>query len=590
MTDMTSGGLHDDHEPTFTRPIAAAEEATEGQSPFDPAYVQLLELVAAELQDGLDHPEVWQLLQEIGSGDDVGALIATIAALRELQSDPRLVKAFDIVFAVLMAVAVDQAEGMAQIKQLEAVYALCPQVAGACFFVSRLGEPDKSADLSTKFCESPFVKFETLIDGTVAPCCSIWTKKRLGQLDTQNFEEIWNSQDAQEMRESILDGSFRYCNKQRCSFIMDDTLPDRDAITDPELRQIIDGNITRLDMKPRWLFLAHDATCNLACPSCRSGIEIASPAQEARFDVIMEQVFHPLLSSGSRMLVSISGQGDPWSSQHYRAILRHMADHDLPVDLNIHTNAQLMGPKRWAEFAGLEKYKPLVSVSIDAATPWVYDYVRRPGKFDRLVENLSFLAAKHEEGIFREFETNATIQLDNFHELPALIDLAERMGNERIYLYMIQNTGAHLARSYDHKNVADVQHPLHLAFLETLRDTKLDRPVVQMYDVGTWREIALNQRLPSDELAAGFTRQDVYVAIEARLAVDDWMAAAALCVAGRIRFPDDHDILRIEADTLDQLGFARQAGYRRSMADQVEQAAGVTEPRAYGRAVDRIKV
>lgn len=553
-------------------------------------YLQLLQLLAGELKDGLDHPDVWRVLEELGGQEGALELISAIARLRTAQSDTRVTKIFDIVSGVLTAVAIDRADGMARLKQLEAVHALCPQVAGACFFVSRLGDPEKSADLSGKFCESPFVKFETLVDGMVAPCCSIWTRKRLGSLDGQTFEEIWNGRDAQEMRESILDGSFRYCNKQRCDMILSDTLPERDAVTDPELRKIIDGDQTRLDIKPRWLFLAHDATCNLACPSCRSGLEIASPEQEQRFDTIMANVFHPLLDAGDRMLVSISGQGDPWSSHHYRSILRHMADNDLPMDLRLYTNAQLMGPKRWDEFIGLEKYKPLVSVSLDAATPWVYDYVRKPGKFDRLLGNLNFLAAKHDAGAFSEFEVNATIQLDNFHEIPALIDLAERMGNERILFYMIQNTGRHLADSYDHKNVADVSHALHPAFLETLRDPKLDRPVVHMYDVATWRSISFATRLPSDDLCADFTREDIYSAIECALARHDRPAAVALCVAGRIRFPDDHELLRIEADALEVMGFARQGDYRRAMADAIEQAAPQGEPRAYRRAVDRITI
>jgi len=328
---------------------------------------------------------------------------------------------------------------------------LCPQVAGACFFVSRLGDPARSADLSERFCTSPFVKFETLVDGTVAPCCSIWTKQRLGRLDSQTFEEIWNSDDAQAMRTSILDGSFRYCNKQRCSLINDDLLPKRADITDPAMRRVIDEGLTRLDTKPSWLFLAHDATCNLACPSCRAGLEIASAEQEARFEKILHQVFHPLLAasgeSSGPIKVSVSGQGDPWSSHHYRSMLRYMADHPLDAELCIHTNAQLMGEKRWSEYKRLQRYRPMVSVSIDAASPWVYETLRRPGKWDKLAENLRFIAGRRAEGTCSEFEINATVQLDNFHELAGLVDLAEGLGCDWLRRYMIQNTGAHLARS-----------------------------------------------------------------------------------------------------------------------------------------------
>jgi len=553
----------------------ASHEPFEARAPdpapeFEPAHIELLEMVANVLADDLDHPEVWQLLAEFGAMDGAAELIDTVSALRAMQADRRSAKALDLIGGVLGAANGDRAASLAKLKQLEAAHGLCPQVAGACFFVNRLGDPDRSADLSERFCSSPFIKFETLVDGTVAPCCSIWTKQRLGRLDSQTFAEIWNSDEAQAMRASILDGSFRYCNKQRCAEINDDLLPLRAEVTDPALRRIIDERLTWLDTKPSWLFLAHDATCNLACPSCRAGLEIASAEQEARFDKILGQVFHPLLAGSADgagpIKVSLSGQGDPWSSQHYRAILRYMADHPLDAELSIYTNAQLMGEKRWAEYKGLERYQPLVSVSVDAASPWVYEHLRRPGKWDKLEENLRFIADLRVAGSCGEFGTNATVQLDNFHELGKLVDLAEGLGCDWLRLYMIQNTGVHLADSYDAKNVADERHPLHLAFLESLRDPKLARPVVQMYDVATWREMALAARLPSDDLGADYSRDELTAALRTRIEGSDFAGAAALCAAGRLRWPGDAQLLAVEAAVLEGLGLGQQAQWRRNMA------------------------
>ena len=56
---------------------------------------------------------------------------------------------------------------------------------------------------------------------------------------------------------------------------MEDALPLRDEVQDPSMRRIIDENITHLDTSPSWLFLAHDITCNLACPSCRDGLIVS---------------------------------------------------------------------------------------------------------------------------------------------------------------------------------------------------------------------------------------------------------------------------------------------------------------------------
>ncbi len=419
-----------------------------------PALGPLQDLVNL-LEDGLDHPEAWQVLQSFSSNQAVvGELSRVIRALRPVQTEPKVTKGFDIIAALLLVLTGEKAGGLSVLRRLSHTQEHCPQIAGALFFAERFRQSGKSADLSDRFCEAPFVKFETLMVGTVAPCCSIWTQKRLGLLERQDFDEIWNGQAAREMRTSILDGSYRYCNKQRCTLIMEDSLPFKKDVTDPQLRDIIDQNRIELETPPRWLFLAHDITCNLSCPSCRNQLLAADEAQERRFEIVERQVFHPLLARQDKMTISVSGQGDPFSSQHYRSLLRYMADNDLNLRLMLHTNALLMTEQKWERLLGLEKYEPSVDVSIDACTPWVYEVVRRPGKWEKLVENLRFIARKRAAGVFVEFHLNATIQLDNYHQLGDLVSFSEELGADSMRLYMIQNTGAHIRTTYAQKNVA----------------------------------------------------------------------------------------------------------------------------------------
>ncbi|WP_084253283.1 SPASM domain-containing protein [Sphingomonas pituitosa] len=533
---------------------AAATAIEPGESRFYPILSNLVD----RLRDELDHPEVWPLLADACQHDDIVELRDLVEVLEPEQN--RVVrKVLNVVGGVLHALSVDRNRGLTFLRELLAQSPHCALTAGAIFFVERFGT-DKSADLSTRFCEFPFIKFETLMDGTVAPCCSIWTQQRLGHLEGQAFEQIWNSPSAQAMRESILDGSYRYCNKQRCTFINEDALPLKADVTDPMLRAAIDENRTHVAEAPRWLFLAHDVTCNLACPSCRGGIEVADEAQERRFEIIEQKVFQPMLNAEGRTRISISGQGDPWSSPHYRSILRYLADNALDVELHIHSNALLMGEKRWEQYQGLDHYRPLVDVSIDACTPWVYDVVRRPGKWDKLLPNLEFIAAKRAVGEFCEFHLNATVQLDNYHEMPALIALAKRLQADTMRMYMMQNTGGHLAPTFTRKNVGDPAHPLYTAFLETLRHPVLGDPVAHLYDVASLRTLAFETMLPSDALGADYSREALREAI--RDAGADPARRVALCAAGRVRFPVDIELLQVEAASLREMGFVEQAGYR----------------------------
>lgn len=218
-------------------------EPNTAADPSENRFLPVLETIVELLDDGYDHPEVWEALAQAAQQDDVGQVSDLIVSLLPHQPS-RPAKILETIAAVLHALSRNHAEGLASLGRLSAENAHCPQIAGAFFFVHRAAHPTKSADLSDRFCEAPFVKFETLMDGEVAPCCSIWTQKRLGRLDNQSFEEIWNSADAQAMRASILDGSYRYCNKQRCTLIMDDHLPKRDEVTDPELRAVIEEGRT----------------------------------------------------------------------------------------------------------------------------------------------------------------------------------------------------------------------------------------------------------------------------------------------------------------------------------------------------------
>lgn len=531
-------------------------------APSDPIalhpFLPLIEDIAIILADNCDHPEVWRAIAEAATFD-VTDLCALLDLLRVGSTGGGL-KTVNLLSAMLNALVVDRDSGLAALHSMLADYPHCPQVAGAIFFISRHGQPGPSPDLTGRFCDWPFIKFETLMDGTVAPCCSIWTQQRLGQLDGQTAAQIWNSPPAQAMRASIHNGSFAYCNKLRCSKIIDDELPAASAITDPVMRAVIDDKKVELDHGPSWVFLAHDVTCNLSCPSCRDQILAADEAQEQRFEVIERDVLQPLLGGQGRVRLSLSGQGDPWSSPHYRSILRYLADHQLDVQLELHTNALLMDAKRWSDYAGLERYNALVDVSIDACTPWVYETVRRPGKWNKLLPNLQLISKKRTQSVFREFHINTTIQLDNYHEMPALVSFAQAIGADSVRMYMMQNTGGHIAGDYTRKNIAHEAHPLHMAFLETLRDRRLGMPTAHLYDVAHWRARAMAVTLPSDALPANYSLEQLMAALREADGRPDLQVA--LCAAGRIRFPADLDLPLHEARALAAIGFRQQAEYR----------------------------
>ena len=77
---------------------------------------------------------------------------------------------------------------------------------------------NKEKDLSGRFCSKPFDYFEAqdLGDGKVFVCCPTWLNVVVGKLTTQSVSEAFNSKVNQEVRKSILDGTYKYCNKKLC--------------------------------------------------------------------------------------------------------------------------------------------------------------------------------------------------------------------------------------------------------------------------------------------------------------------------------------------------------------------------------------
>ncbi len=60
-------------------------------------------------------------------------------------------------------------------------------------------------------------------EGEVHPCC--WANYgSMGKLSEQTMQEIWNGERANEFRQSLLDGSYRFCKTQNCKYIANGVL------------------------------------------------------------------------------------------------------------------------------------------------------------------------------------------------------------------------------------------------------------------------------------------------------------------------------------------------------------------------------
>jgi pyruvate-formate lyase-activating enzyme len=336
-------------------------------------------------------------------------------------------------------------------------------------------------ELKDKFCPVPFTHLSVGWEGNGFVCaCPSWVPYPVGSVyEAETPDALWNSDVAREVRRSILDGEFTYCSRTQCSLIQAQNLPRKDDVDDAILRRYIDEHETRVSEAPKLVELDHDPTCNLACPSCRTGIVASSPADRERFERAAERILLPMLREVDGW-VYIAGGGEALSSPHMRSLLRRLNRDEFP-DLSVYliTNGLLFTPRRWATLPTLPEMVGIVAVSVDAARPETYERLRYPGKWEVLRANLDHIAALRRAGEIPLFQLNFVVQGGNFREILEFVELGKELGVDSLWFQRLVNYGSYDAETFAGLDVSSPRHPDHPELLEILRHPALDSPSIE---------------------------------------------------------------------------------------------------------------
>lgn len=346
------------------------------------------------------------------------------------------------------------------------------------------------ADLKGRFCSEPFKTLATIDNEgkSIAFICNCggWLPYSAGNiLQAENVDSVWNSAAAMEIRRSILDGDFSYCSRSLCPYIVKNTLPKREEVTEPLMRRYIDENLVRLPEVPQLLQLSHDSTCNLACPTCRKEILTADAATRDRLADARERVILPLLKQMQGTMF-VTGWGDPFASKHYRGILERLNSKDFPnLQVSILTNGLLLNRTQWERLSPMHEMINQLAVSVDAATAITYENVRRPGRWAQLMGNLEFLSELRRAGDLQYFAMNFVVQEANFREIPDFIQMGIKLGVDGIRFQKLWNFGANSQSDFFKTNVASPVHPLYPELLKIFGDPLMKNPIVNAFNLSS---------------------------------------------------------------------------------------------------------
>jgi len=299
----------------------------------------------------------------------------------------------------------------------------------------------KNLGLKTR-CPRPFDTVLIDKNGSCYLCeCTAWLPQSVGNLQLQDLETILSSRLSDEIRGSIKDGTYRYCNNKQCSYLLD-------------VRQGMQWKEKIPKTKIKNLRLAIDDSCNLSCPSCRTKKIFFKTGKRLNTGILLaDKILDFLKKQKEKVHVHIGSDGDPFASLVYRYFMKqaNILEH---LTFSIQTNGLLVKQMHGKIKNIFAKLKTL-NVSIDGANKYTYEKLRKGGSYKKIIENLYFIKEIKKTYDF-EFIIHVVVQKDNYKEMSAMIDLAESFGADRIWFNKITDWNTY--KDFSKVNVLDKNH------------------------------------------------------------------------------------------------------------------------------------
>lgn len=317
-------------------------------------------------------------------------------------------------------------------------------------------------------CIIPF-KYSEVFKDRHHLCCPGWLKEDV--YESGNILKDFNSDKANIIRDSIVDGSYRYCDENQCPHL---SWIQKGKNLDGRFIQKTSENIKKLKEQTslRNINLCFDESCNYKCPSCRLDFINFKGKELLTVEEKLLQVENELAPYLEKM--TLTGGGDPFFSNSFRKFLIRFEPEKFPNLKNIHilTNGSLWTEKLWNKLEKIHPFVKTCEISIDAATKDTYENKTRiGGDWEKLLENLKFITTID---TIDRFTFSFVTQDTNFKEMDKFCDLFEEVDslknkNYTIFFNHITNWGTYTEDEYNKKDISIPTHSQHEEFIEMIK-------------------------------------------------------------------------------------------------------------------------
>jgi hypothetical protein len=313
-------------------------------------------------------------------------------------------------------------------------------------------------NLPGKICLSPFVSISVGTNGQVQLCnCSAWMPSTVGNLFVQSLPDILSNHSSTEIRASINDSTYRFCNEKNCGIIQSQQFNDINNV--PERIKPLLSDEKKWIM-PSEIIVAGDVTCNLSCPSCRTKTIKINKHQKERQIKLGNILYDNLFAqpSNQHMRLHVSTSGEIFASEMLMSFVNRISVSDFPnLQLCIQTNG-LLAPKNWHRLNAMQNRVSQFTVTTDAATKSTYETLRRGGRWEQLQKALAWIKDKKNDIGF-DFYMRMVVQHQNYQEMELFYQQCLDWGCDRVEFSRITDWGTYAPGGFQTVDVYDPHHP-----------------------------------------------------------------------------------------------------------------------------------
>lgn len=307
-------------------------------------------------------------------------------------------------------------------------------------------------------CDTMFQVFEVESTGDVSCCCTTFTDKRIGNLISEDIENIWNSIRHKLLCLSINNKTYSFCNKKMCPLLLNRK---KDEWIDEKKEWIYKP----YNEKIKSLHISIDGTCNLFCKTCREHVYIANGQELENIQEMKNKILNNFTSKLDYL--SLAGNGEVFLSKTYEEIWKNDIVDDTKK-IKILSNGTLITPEKWKKFyQGKEKSEIYMCISIDAATEETYRKLRRGGDFEKLCKNMIYLSKLRKSQEISYLQINFVVQRENYLEMEKFIEWGLELGVDKVFFTKVLNWGTYTEEE----------------FQKVTMMTQLDEPNKELYDI-----------------------------------------------------------------------------------------------------------